>query len=286
VTVGRALEIARERLRASDSARADAVRLLEAMLDRDAGWLLAHDDSLLDPEASARYDAAVARRTNGEPVAYIVGHGGFYGRRFEVTPAVLVPRPETEELAEIAIAFLRSRLEPQVRFCDVGTGSGALAVTLALEVPRACGVATDVAPAALAVAQRNATAHGVAGRIAFVRADLLESPRVRAASPFACIVANLPYVPTAELPRSPDPTSFEPRVALDGGPDGLALYRRLLAAAPSLLARSGVLFMEAGPGTAASLAALALEALGPEANVSIRSDYGGRERIVTVALSR
>jgi release factor glutamine methyltransferase len=280
LTVGIALERARERLRASDSARADASRLLEATLQRDAGWLLANDAALLEPDAARRFDAAVARRAAGEPVAYIVGHAGFYGRRFEVTSAVLVPRPETEELAERAIAFLRARGDVESAFLDVGTGSGALAITLACELPTARGTAIDVSPAALAVAERNAAALGVAARLTLIEADLLESTAVTQAAPFACIVANLPYVPTAELARPPDPTSFEPRLALDGGADGLELYRRLFARAPQLLAAGGALFAEAAPPTATVLAALAVQAFGPDALVRIHRDYGGRERIV------
>jgi len=280
VTVGRALEHARERLRASDSARADASRLLEATLQRDAGWLLANDAALLEPDVAGRFDAAVARRMAGEPVAYIVGHAGFYGRRFAVTSAVLVPRPETEELAERAIAFLRTRGDAEPAFLDVGTGSGALAITLACELPAARGVANDLSSAALAVAARNAAALGVAGRLTFVEGDLLGPPAVAQAAPFACIVANLPYVPTAQLSPAPDPTSFEPRLALDGGTDGLALYRRLFARAPQLLAAGGALFAEAGPPTATLLAALAAQAFGPDALVRIHRDYGGRERIV------
>ena len=280
MTVGTALERARERLRASDSARTDASRLLEATLGRDAGWLLANDTAMLEPDAAQRFDAAVARRAAGEPVAYIAGYAGFYGRRFEVTSAVLVPRPETEELAERAIVFLRTRRDAEPTFLDAGTGSGALAITLACELPTARGVATDVSAAALAVAARNAAALGVAGRLTLVEADLLEAPAVNQAAPFACIVANLPYVPTGELAPPPDPTAFEPRLALDGGADGLALYRRLFAQAPRLLSSGGTLFAEAAPHTARVLATLATRAFGPEALVRIHRDYGGRDRIV------
>jgi release factor glutamine methyltransferase len=251
-------------------------------MGRDAGWLLANDAALLAPDAARRFEAAVARRAAGEPVAYIVGCAAFYGRRFEVTKAVLVPRPETEELAERAIAFLRSRGGAEPAFLDAGTGSGALAITLACELPAARGIATDVSPAALAVAERNAAALCVAGRLEFVEADLMESPAVTRAAPFACIVANLPYVPTAELASPPDPTTFEPRLALDGGADGLALYRRLFVQAPALLSSGGALFAEAAPHTATLLATLAAQAFGPDALVRIHRDYGGRDRIVEI----
>jgi len=248
------------------------------VLERNSAWLAAHGDTPLGDEEARRFEAAVERRTHGEPVAYIVGAAGFFGRTFAVTPAVLVPRPETEHVVELALAALRaqtSRAEP-LSLCDVGTGSGALAVTLACELPGARVVAIDVSPEALAVAERNARVHGVAHRIRFVCSDLFDAAPPEA--PFACIVANLPYVRSGDLAPAPDPTSFEPRLALDGGSDGLATYRRFLAVAPTFLATDGTLFMEAGPDTVPALAALAAEAFGAAARTYC--DYSGRERIV------
>ena len=280
MTVGDALQAGRERLRpASESPAADASRLLEAILARDAAWLLAHASDPLPAGAGERYTVVLARRAAGEPLAYLTGSAGFYGRRFAVTPAVLVPRPESEHLVELALARLASFERPV--FCDVGTGSGVLAITLACERPDAFGFATDVSVEALAVARSNAAAHGVASRLEFRSGDLLEP--LAGTGPFACIVANLPYVPSGDLAPAPDSTSFEPRRALDGGPDGLALYRRLLAHAPSLLQPGGSLLLEAAPATASALAALAASAFGPAASVSTERDYGGRERVVAVA---
>jgi release factor glutamine methyltransferase len=280
-TVGEALRTATERLRrGSASARTDASRLLEAVLGRDAGWLLAHANDELEPLERERFEAALARRDHGEPVAYIVGSAGFFGRTFAITPDVLVPRPETEHLVELALD--RLRLRPRPWFCDVGTGSGILAITLACELPGAGGVAVDVSPAALAVARKNAATLRVADRIDFRTGDLLE-PAVPA-GPFDCIVANLPYVPSAQIAVAPDPTSFEPRLALDGGPDGLDLYRRLLASVPALLRPGGTAFFEAAPETGATLAALAAAACGPAATVAIHRDYAGLERTVAVAM--
>jgi release factor glutamine methyltransferase len=280
-TVGEALRAATERLRpGSVSARADASRLLEAILGRDAGWLLAHASDELDRDASERFEAALARRERGEPVAYVTGTAGFFGRTFAVSPAVLVPRPETEHLVELALGRLRLRPEPS--FCDIGTGSGILAITLACELPAARGVAVDISPEALAVARENAAALGVADRIDFLVGDLMEP--VAGAGPFDCIVANLPYVPSAKIATAPDPTSFEPRLALDGGPDGLDLYRRALASVPESLRPGGAALFEAAPETCAALAALAAASAGPGASVAIHRDYAGLERIVEISM--
>lgn len=268
-------------MRPSESARVDASRLLEAVLDRSAAWLLAHDEEQLDASPAAHLECAVDRRARGEPLAYILGSWGFYGRRFAVTPDVLVPRPETEQLAQRAIGFLRTLGESQAVFWDVGTGSGILAVTLACELPSVRGIASDTSAAALAVAEANAAEHGVAERLSFVNADLAGAA-VAVRAPFACIVANLPYVPTAELAAAPDPTSFEPRQALDGGSDGLGVYKRLLAAARELLAARAAIFLEAGPSTAAYLAALASEVFGPAAQIDIHADYAAHARVVSI----
>ncbi len=254
--------------------------LLEYVSGHDRAWLLAHGNDEAPERARTLLDRLVAERTRGVPIAYLTGSAGFYGRRFDVTRDVLVPRPETEHLIELALAFLRECGPPEPRICDVGTGSGIIAVTLACELPRAHVVAIDVSPAALVVAERNARVHAAGARIAFQRGDLFEAAAY--AEPFHCIAANLPYVRNAELKAAPDSTAFEPRVALAGGPDGLALYRRLLARSPGLLAAGGAMFLEAGPDTADALAALAGAAFGVSARVLVHRDYAARERVVEV----
>jgi len=285
VTIAEALASANARLReVSPFARLDVTRLLEDLLGRDAAWLHAHGDHALSPEEASAFEAATARRARGEPVAYIIGRAGFYGRDFAVTPAVLVPRPESELLVELALTALRarSRETPEPRILDVGTGSGALAIVFALELPAARVSAVDVSSAALEVAARNARTHGVDGRVAFVRSDL--DAELPPGSRFDAIVANLPYVPSEMLAPAPDPTSFEPRLALDGGPDGLAVYRHLLARAPGLLAPGGTLLMEAAPPTAAPLAALARAAFAEAAEVRVVADLAGLERAIVAQL--
>ncbi len=217
-------------------------------------------------------------------MAYVIGSAGFYGRSFSVTPDVLVPRPESELLIDIVLARFRDRpvLFPPARILDVGTGSGALALTLALELPTADIAAVDVSREALDVARRNAHDLGLGDRVVFAASDLLGdlAPDTR----YDAIVANLPYVPTGSLELAPDPTAFEPRLALDGGPDGLALYVRLLADVPDRLAADGLLAMEAAPGTIAPLATLAVETFGDRARVCVRADLAGLERAVVVEL--
>ena len=228
-----------------------------------------HPDAAIDPELARR-------RAEGEPLAYITGFAGFYGREFAVDPRVLIPRPETEHLVEDAVAFLRDSGRTAV--LDVGTGSGAIACTLAAEVPAAFVDGTDVSAAALAVAQENAVRLGVANRCTFTLADIVSSYSRR----FDLIVANLPYVPSADVPAKPDPVGFEPRVATDGGPDGLVQYRKLLDAAPRLAAPGALLLLEAAPPTMAALRVLAEEAF-PEAAVSVCRDYAGLDRFVRIA---
>ena len=279
VTVGESLAAARARLGASQSARFDAALLLATTLGTDTAWLLAHDRDALRAEVLERYRTAIERRAAGEPVPYITGVAGFYGRTFTLTPDVLVPRPESEQLVTLALARV-APLQHRPRICDVGTGSGILAITLALESPGAVVSAIDVSAAALRVAARNAAALGVADRIAFVHGEIpgaLASERA-----FDAIVANLPYVRSGDLAAAPDPTGYEPRLALDGGVDGLEAYRRCLVHAPRWVAADGALFMEAGSDTASSLAALAMAAF-PEARVSVHRDLAGLERIVEVS---
>jgi release factor glutamine methyltransferase len=264
-----------------DDGRFDALRLLEECLERNAAWIVAHGDDALDPAAYECYAAALERRALGEPLAYIFGTAGFYGRTFAVTRDVLVPRPETEQVVALALDALRERgsAAPPPRLCDVGTGSGILAITLACEWPAAEVTAIDISSQALAVAARNAHAHGVAARVRFLLGDMFG--RLAPGERFDCIVANLPYVKSADLGALPEPTAFEPALALDGGGDGLAVYRRLLASARERLTDPGVAMFEAGPDTAGPLAELARAAF-PGCGVTVHRDYAGRERIVEV----
>ena len=275
MTVDGALVEARRRI-GGDSPGTDARLLLAHILGRDRAGLLAHGDALLAPGASARFEHLISRRALGVPVAYLTGEAWFYGLRFEVTRDVLVPRPETESLVDRVLAFAHARpAGAGLRICDVGTGSGAIAVALASRLPQSSVDAIDVSPAALAVAERNVKAHRLEGRVRCTRGDVLEG----SSGVYDCIAANLPYVPAALIPGPPDPLAFEPRAALDGGPDGLTLYRRLLRRVPERLAADGMLVLEAAPPTIGALAELTRAAL-PGARVAIAPDAGGSDRLI------
>ncbi|MGB6060217.1 MAG: peptide chain release factor N(5)-glutamine methyltransferase [Candidatus Aquilonibacter sp.] len=247
--------------------------LLAFVTGKSPAHVRAHADDPLPQDVAAKYQELKARLDQGEPLAYIVGSAGFYRREFLVDPRVLIPRPETEHLVEAAIAHLRAYNAP--RALDVGTGSGAIALTLAAEVPQTRIDATDASPEALIVAITNRDRLDLQKRVAFYLGDLLE-PVVR--NRYDAIVANLPYVPTGE--GDPD-LRFEPALALDGGPDGLAYYRRFFARVPRLVNAGGLVLAEGAPPIAEGLLALAQAAF-PGATVTLERDYGGRERYVKV----
>lgn len=255
----------------SDSAGADARLLLADVVGRDGAWIVAHSETETSAEEAARFLDRCARRAAGEPVAYILGAAGFYGREFRVDDRVLVPRPETEHLVEEAIRFVRGPM----RVLDVGTGSGAIACSIAAETP-AIVDATDVSPAAIEIAAENARRLGVANRCTFRCGDLVEPVRGRR---YDVVVANLPYVPTGDVPALPGPASFEPRLALDGGPDGLALYRRLLPQLPAIVNDESLILLEAAPPTIEELANLTRNFL-PDFAISVVADYAKLPRYV------
>lgn len=250
--------------------------VLTNVTGRPAAWLRANGETELGERMIATVRDFASRRAAGEPLAYIVGSVGFHNHTFLVDERVLIPRPETEHLVDEALEFIKDREEPRV--LDVGTGSGAIACSILSEMRHAHVEALDVSADALLVAMANATRLGVELRLSFFLGDA-SSPVLR---PFYdAIVANLPYVPTGEIGASPDPVSYEPRIALDGGPDGLEQYRRFLKHAPRLLGLDSLLLMEAAPPTIGELVHLAQEAF-PEAKVTVGKDYGERARLVKV----
>lgn len=249
-------------------------------------------DRRLDPLESSRFSALVDRRMRGEPVQYLTGRTEFYGRGFEVTPAVLIPRPETERLVDHVRPYLdrvhreqagKPRVDPPVRFADIGTGSGVLAVTLALECPFAQGYATDVSPEALGVARGNAgnllgDRHS---RITFMQGSLLAPIDARGPHALDLIVANPPYVTSRGIDRLPEEVrAYEPRLALHGGRDGLDYHRTLIEQAPGYLRAGGMIALEIGAEQSAAVTRLMADrrAYG---NVEIVKDYNGLDRIVS-----
>ncbi|MGH7330600.1 MAG: peptide chain release factor N(5)-glutamine methyltransferase, partial [Polyangiaceae bacterium] len=261
MTLAAALAVGIMRLRSGEaasevrgSARADAQLMLGEVLKADAAWMLAHGERSLDRKALDDFGLLLDERMRGVPIAYLTRKAGFHGREFYVDDRVLVPRPESELMVEAALTHLRAtRGRTSSSALDVGTGSGALAITLAAEMTELDVTATDVSDASLQVARRNARAHGVEDRIRFIRCDLADALD---GARFDCILANLPYVPSADVPFPPDPAGYEPQLALDGGDDGLALYRRLLPKLPPLVTTGGGVFLEDAPPTIGELSRL------------------------------
>lgn len=240
-------DAARPRLAAAGipeaEARFDAELLLRHALGWDRARWLADRDAGADPAIAERFEVMVRRRVDREPVAYIRGVQEFYGRDFAVGPGVLIPRPETELVIDEALVL--AAVVPSPRIADIGTGSGCIGVTLAVEMPTATLVATDVSADALAVARGNAATHGVAGRITFVETPFLDA----VPGPFDLIATNPPYVPAIDAGTlAPEVVAREPRVALFGGADGLRDIRSIVALAATALSPGGSLVMEIGVG--------------------------------------
>jgi release factor glutamine methyltransferase len=262
----------------SDMPGLDVQVLLARLLDRPRSWVLAHPEATLTLIQSAALEALVARLEGGEPLPYILGTREFFGLEFEVTPEVLIPRPETELLVERAIAWLR-KLEPgsrEVRVMDVGTGSGCIAISLAVNVPGLFITATDISPTAVKVACCNAEKMNVSGCITFLEADLFSNPLIP--DSFFLIVANLPYIPTKTLYKIPV-YGHEPTLALDGGSDGLDLIRRILIEIPDRLTSAGLLLMEIGASEGPAVLSLAVDAF-PKARIQLHKDLAGHDRLL------
>ena len=255
------------------SPRLDAELLVAKALEMDrVGLYLDLNRPLVDRERSA-IRPLVARRREREPVAYILGYRDFYGRRFEVSPAVLIPRPDTETLVEHALACIPE--DSACRVLDVGTGSGAIAVTIAAERPLALVTATDISNAALEVASRNAERLEVDSRIRFERADLLSG-----AEQYDVIVSNPPYIAQSEMATlQAEVRKHEPVIALEAGEDGLDVVRALLAAAEPATATSAQMLIEIGAGQAESVVSFAAEHAAWQL-VAVYPDLNRIERVV------
>ncbi len=259
-----------------EEAALEAELLLAHALNTDRTHLFQRLRDELSPDAERAFDALVQRRLAHEPTPYILGHKEFYGLEFEVTPAAIIPRPETETLVELVID--RVRAGGLARVADVGVGCGAIAVALAVELPEADVIATDISPEALALASRNAERRGLGQRIRFLHGDLLEPLD----APVDVIAANLPYVRSGDLEAAPPEISqHEPRLGLDGGPDGLRLIGRLLREAPPHLKPGGALFAEISEEQGDGARTLALASF-PQALVEVKRDLSGLDRVLAV----
>ncbi len=261
-----------------ENPRLDAEVLLSHILGKDRLYLYTNFDQPLSPAELACYRDAVKQRAQRQPVAYITGCREFMGLEFAVNPAVLIPRPDTEILVEAALARLTDRTEPVI--ADLGTGSGAIAVSMLANLPAGSGVAVDISPAALAVARENADRLGVAGRLVFYRGDMLAP---LANKKFDAILSNPPYIPDRDIAGLSAEVRQEPRLALAGGSDGLTFYRCLVAQAADYLKPGGFMAVEVGIDQAGPVAALAGQGSRLKAETIIK-DYAGIERVVVFTL--
>ena len=263
--------------RGVENPRLDAEVLLCAVLKCQRITLYVDFERPLSEEELATYREYVKRRGNFEPLAYILGERAFMRNTFKVNKATLVPRPETELLVEslVRIAPLLKR-EGDVKILDIGTGSGAIIVSLLDYLPNAKGVGVDISVDALIVAKENSEKIGVTGRIGFVRSDVFS--KLPLEKKFDIIVSNPPYIPAGDIAGLDKDVQQEPRGALDGGADGLDFYRRITAEAMDHMAEEGVLAFEIGIGQAAAVQRLCLDA--GFVKTAVRKDYAGIERMV------
>ncbi|MEM7116523.1 MAG: peptide chain release factor N(5)-glutamine methyltransferase [Chloroflexota bacterium] len=278
VTIQAAWEYGRSQLNSSSpTPQLDARLLLEYVLDASYSHLIAHGQETIATDAWRHYQQLVRQARQHEPIPYLIGSTPFFDFDLAVTMAVLIPRPETEELVEKARSYARRLAAP--RIVDVGTGSGCIAIGLAHFLPEAHITAVDISPDALAVARQNASRYAPQ-RIDFRHGSLLEP----IAPPVDLLVANLPYVTTEEWTALGDGVKlFEPRLALDGGPDGLELIRQLLQQATTKMAPAGVLLLEIGWQQGEAVQTIA-NRLFPKAAVRVESDLTGRERFLVIEL--
>jgi len=280
VTLKQALSRARGILAANDieDASLESELLLRQTLKIDRVQLYLDLSRELSLEEEATFWPLIERRRNGEPTAYITGHREFYGLDFYVDSRVLIPRPESEMLVEKALNLAHQRSVKTI--AEIGTGCGAIAISLARNLPEAKIYATDISAPALKVALFNCQQHGVADRICLLEGDMLDP----LPEPVDLIVANLPYIRESELPRE-GPVSFEPKVALDGGAAGSERIGELCRQAGSKLCPGGSLLLEIGQGQAAAVTTC-LRDLFPSAMAEVIPDLGGIERVVSLCLTR
>ena len=272
-SVGQALQDASHRLGATtDTPRLEAELLLGYALGVSRTRLLTHPEHPVLVDQLALYTDLVRRRSAGYPLPYLTGRIEFYGLGFMVTPEVLIPRPETERLVDLALARRPATV------IDVGTGCGCIAISLAVRLPESAVTAIELSSAALAVAQRNVEMHGVAQRVRLMVGDLL-TPRP---SPVDLIVSNPPYIPTGDCAMLPTSVrDHEPRLALDGGLDGLSVIRRLLAQAPAVLRPGGALLIEIGADQGQAALGLA-RSFFPRAAARLHTDLASRDRVLEI----
>ena len=267
----------------SDTPALDASVLVSQIINKPRTWVMAHPELKLTADQQKKLSRSLARLNEGESFPYVLGHWEFFGLDFNITPDVLIPRPETELLVEQAIAWLQESPERRT-VADVGTGSGCIAVTLSMHVPEARFLATDISFAALEVARSNALKFHVTHQIDFLQCDLLPHhiDPLPTDSHFDLICANLPYIPSDTL-RSLPIYEREPTLALDGGADGLDPFRRLLGLASEWLAPNGLMLLEIEASQGIKALSLAYDTFSV-ARISLHQDLAGRDRLIKIEL--
>ena len=266
----------------SNSPRLDAQVLLSHVTQQPRTWILAHNEYNLTPNQNHQLADAVARLEAGVPLPYVLGHWEFYNLTFNLSTDVLIPRPETESLVEMGIDWLKNH--PQARnAADIGTGSGCIAVSLAVNIPDLRVNAVDISEGAIDIARSNAVKHGVIDRINVVQGDLLNQPPsdlLDVTQHFNLITANLPYIPTETLHQL-NVYQREPTLALDGGPDGLSLIRKLLQKAPPFLAPGGLILLEIEASQGKTAIELAQKYF-KESTIKLHPDLAGHDRLISI----
>ena len=280
---GQAVEAARRALTArlksasTDSAELDARLLAGAVLGLDLTGLMTATRRIITPHEAERLENFTQRRLAGEPVARILGVKEFWGLPLQLSPATLVPRPDTETVVELALEICRDERNARPRIADIGTGSGAILLALLSELPEATGVGTDISPMALCTAQDNAARLGLAPRAAFIACDYAAA----LSGTFDLIVSNPPYIRSVDIPRlDREVREYDPLGALDGGTDGLDAYRAIIPESARLLAPGGTLVVEAGSGQSSVIAEL-MSASGLTSGKPPRADLAGVPRAVS-----
>jgi release factor glutamine methyltransferase len=265
----------------SDTPELDAQVMLADILDKSRTWIVAHPEAQLTQSQLASTKKAITRLKGGEPLPYVLGHREFFGLDLEITSDVLIPRPETELLVERAIRWLKA--SPARRtVADVGTGSGCISIAIAKNIPDVKVTATDISRSVLEIADRNARKHNVLKRIDFIQCDLLppHPHSLPTDLQFDLICANLPYIPTETL-QGLQVYEHEPSLALDGGPDGLNLVRRLLSVSPSWLAPKGMILLEIDASQGMPAVALAYDIF-DNAEIHLHQDLAGHDRLLSI----
>jgi release factor glutamine methyltransferase len=259
-----------------ENPRLDAEVLLSHILGKERLYLYVHFDQPLEEQELAAFRTAVKKRAARLPVAYIIGSKEFMGLDFDVTPAVLIPRPDTEILVEAALSRLKA--VENACFLDIGTGSGAICISMLANLPAAKGVTVDISPEALTIAKGNAAKHQVEQRLTFCQGDLFTPVKGQR---FTAILSNPPYIPKGDIPGLTPEVRQEPNLALVGGEDGLDFYRRIVKEGRNYLIDGGFMAMEVGIGQSQLVAVMA-EETGCFKVSEIVKDYGGIERVVVL----